>query len=108
MQLIADRNSHRRCFVKIGILKNFAKFTEKHLCLSLFLIKLQASRAATLLKRDSKNTYFEDHLREIPSEKKTLKFKDPCFSEKSAGKVSISLIAKHSLTLTKMENWWES
>ena len=39
-------------FFKTGIL-NFVKFTGKKLCWSLFLIKLQAFRAATLLKRDS-------------------------------------------------------
>ena len=40
----------KKCF-----LKNFAIFTGKHLCWSLFLIKLklQAFRPATLLKRDS-------------------------------------------------------
>ena len=36
-------------FFRIGVLKNFAIFTEKHLCWSLFLINL----LATLLKRDS-------------------------------------------------------
>ena len=30
-----------RCFSKKGVLKHFAKFTVKHLCWSLFLIKLQ-------------------------------------------------------------------
>ena len=33
----------RRCSVKKSVLRNFAKFTGKHLCQSLFLIKLQAS-----------------------------------------------------------------
>ena len=36
------RKSHRRCSVKKRVLKNFANFIEKHLCWSLFLIKLQA------------------------------------------------------------------
>ena len=30
-------------FCKKGVLRNFAKLTVKHLCQSLFLIKLQAS-----------------------------------------------------------------
>ena len=38
-------------FFKIDFLKNFA--AGKHLCWGLFLIKLQAKRQATLLKRDS-------------------------------------------------------
>ena len=37
-------SSHRRCFVKNGVLKNFANFAGKHLRWSLFLIKLQALR----------------------------------------------------------------
>ena len=39
----------RRCFFKIIVLENSAIFTVKHLCWSLFLIKLQAFRPATLL-----------------------------------------------------------
>ena len=34
-----DRSSQRRCSVKKGVLKNFADFTRKYLCWSLFLIK---------------------------------------------------------------------
>ena len=37
------RSSYRRCSVKNGVLKNYASFTAKHLCWSLFLIKFQAS-----------------------------------------------------------------
>ena len=36
------RSSHRRCSMKKAALKDFVVFTGKHLCLSLFLIKLQA------------------------------------------------------------------
>ena len=39
--------------LKIDTLKDFAIFTEKHLCWSLFLITLQALRSTTLLERDS-------------------------------------------------------
>ena len=34
-----------------GVLKNFANFTGKHLCWSLFSTKLQTFRPATLLKK---------------------------------------------------------
>ena len=44
--------------MKEAVLKNFARFTEKHLCWSLFLIKLQAFRGATLLKTDSNTGVF--------------------------------------------------
>ena len=35
-------SSRSRVFYKIGVLKNFALFAEKHLCWSLFFIKFQA------------------------------------------------------------------
>ena len=71
-------------FCKDGVLKNFPNFTIKHLCYSLFLIKLQALRPATLLKRGSntgvflwnykifKKTYFEEHLRTVASFNKVI------------------------------------
>ena len=37
--------------MKTGVLKNFAKFTEKHLCQSLFLNKVAGLKFATLLKK---------------------------------------------------------
>ena len=60
-------------FYKKGVLKNLANFIGKHLCWSLFLIKLQSWRSGILSKRDSntflgnllnfKKTYFVEHLR---------------------------------------------
>ena len=46
-------SNHRRCFVRKGVLRNFAKFTGKHLWQSLFLIKLhlQAEGAGSDLSR---------------------------------------------------------
>ena len=40
-------------FCKKGVLRNFAKFTGKHLCQSLFLNKVASLRPATFLKRNS-------------------------------------------------------
>ena len=69
------RSSHQRWSVKKAVLKNFAIFIGKHQCWSLFLIRLQAFRPATLSRKDSntgvflwyceifKNTYFDEHLR---------------------------------------------
>ena len=45
-------------FFKIGLLKKFTNFTEKHLCWSLTLVNLQAWFTATLLKRDSDTGIF--------------------------------------------------
>ena len=65
------RSSHWRCSVRKGVIRNFAKFTGKYMCQSLFLITLQA-RPATLLKKRlahvfscefceiSKNTFFTE------------------------------------------------
>ena len=39
--------------LKVDTVIDFAIFTEKHLCWSLFLITLQALRSTTLLERDS-------------------------------------------------------
>ena len=45
------RSSHRRCSVRKDVLKNFAKFTGKHLCQSLFFNRVAGLRPATLLKK---------------------------------------------------------
>ena len=49
------RSSHQSCYIEKSVLKIFAKFTGKHLCQSLFLIKLQAC----LFEKN----YFTEHLR---------------------------------------------
>ena len=43
------RSSHRRCSVRKSVLRNFAKFTGKHQCQSLFLNKVAGLKPATLL-----------------------------------------------------------
>ena len=52
------RSSYRRCSIKNGVLKNFTKFTGKHLCQSLFFNKVADLRPATLLKRRLYHRYF--------------------------------------------------
>ena len=51
------RSSHQRCSVKKGVLKNFTKFTGKHLYRSFFLIKM-VNFAKSLGKH-----FFTEHLR---------------------------------------------
>ena len=46
------RSSCSQIFIEISVLKNFAIFTGKHLCWSLFLRNLQVLKPASLLKRD--------------------------------------------------------
>ena len=45
------RNSHQKCSVKKGVLRNFAKFSGKHLYQSLFFNKVAGLSPATLLKK---------------------------------------------------------
>ena len=47
MTFLLDRSSHRRCSVKKGVLRNFAKFTGKHQCQGIFLSR---PWPATLIK----------------------------------------------------------
>ena len=49
--MIIPRSSRPEVFCKKGVLRNFTKFTGKHLCQSPFLIKLQASGLKLLKKR---------------------------------------------------------
>ena len=48
---IADRSRYRRCSVKKGVLRNFLKFTGKHLRQRLVFNKVAGLRPATLLKK---------------------------------------------------------
>ena len=66
-----DRNSRSQMYFKIGVFKNFANFTGKHLCWSLFLIKLQA--------RDYfyRKTFFTDHLRWLLLKRRERRIQDP-------------------------------
>ena len=52
------RSGRLQMFFKIGVLKHFTIFTGKHLSWRLFLLKLQAFRPATILKRDSNTGVF--------------------------------------------------
>ena len=61
----------QRCSVKEGVLRNFAKFTGKHLCMTYvrvsFLIKLQAQVFSSGFCEISKNTDFTEHLQTTAS-----------------------------------------
>ena len=49
--MVIYRRSHRRCSIRKGVLKNFAKFTGKHLCRIALFHEIAGLRPATLLKR---------------------------------------------------------
>ena len=57
-KIVRARSKCSQLFFKIDVFKNFALVTGKHLCRSLFLIKLQIFRLTTLLKRDSNTDLF--------------------------------------------------
>ena len=46
-----DRSSHRRCSLKTGVVKNFSKLTEKHLCWRFSFNKVGGLRPVNLLKK---------------------------------------------------------
>ena len=48
---MTTRSSHQRCSVRKCILRNFAKFTGKHLCQVLFYNKVAGPEPATLLEK---------------------------------------------------------
>ena len=48
---MTTRSNHKRCYVIKGVLRNFAKFTEKHLCQLLFYNKVAGPESATLIKK---------------------------------------------------------
>ena len=52
------RSSRPELFCKKVVLKNFAKFTEKHLCWSRFYSKVADVRPATLRKNKLRHRYF--------------------------------------------------
>ena len=52
MFTINNKKLPPKVLYKKAVLENLSMFTEKHLGWSLFLIKLQAFRAATLLERN--------------------------------------------------------
>ena len=56
------RSGHRRCSLRKGVLRSFAKFTGKHLCQRLFLIKFQA---CNFIKKESLAQVFSYEFCEI-------------------------------------------
>ena len=72
--LMENRSSHQRCSVKKGVLRNFAKFTGKHLCQSLFFNEVPGG-ACNFIKKEalaqvfscefceiSKNAFLTEHV----------------------------------------------
>ena len=58
MFTINSKKQPPEMFYKKAVPENLSIFTGKYLCLSLFLMKLQTFRSATLLTRDSNTCVF--------------------------------------------------
>ena len=74
-----NRSSHQRCSIKKRVLRNFAKYTGKHLSQSPFLNKVVFNfiKKQTLAQvfscefwENFKNTFFTEHLRTTASDKR--------------------------------------
>ena len=59
-----NRSSHLTCSLRKGVLRNFAKFTGKHLCQGLYFVKIVALAQVFFCKfcKISKNTFFTEHV----------------------------------------------
>ena len=71
-----DRSSHQRCSIRKGVLRNFAKFTGRHLCQSLRPETCNFIKMETLTQvfscefcEISKNTFFTEHVWATASKK---------------------------------------
>ena len=97
-----NRSSHSEVFCRKGVLRNFAKYTGKHLCQSLFFNKVACLSSATLLKKKIwhwcfpvnfakflKAPFFPEHFR-------------VCFRMKS------SILEIQATIVNKNPNYWKS
>ena len=63
LKLSCYRSSHQRCSIIQGVLRNFAKYTGKYLCQSLFFKKEALAQVFSCVSCEiSKNTIFTEHL----------------------------------------------
>ena len=60
-----EKKQPKVMFCKKGVLKNFVKFTGKHLCQSLFFNKFAGVRSETLLKKETLAQVFSCEFCEI-------------------------------------------
>ena len=72
------RSSHQRCSVRKGVLRNFTKFTGKHLCQVVFFNKVAGPEPATLLKKRLWHSFFPVNF---------AKFLRTPFSQNSSGRL---------------------
>ena len=64
-KVIIYRSNHLRCSIRKGVLKNFAKFTGKHLRQSLFFKKSCGPLAYNFFEKETLTQFFSCELCEI-------------------------------------------
>ena len=74
---ILDRTSHRRCSVREDVLRNFAKFTGKHLCQGLFV---SGPKACNFIKKRLWHRYVRANF---------AKFLRTSFSQNTSGRLHL-------------------
>ena len=100
------RSSHQRRFIEKGVLRNFAKFTRKHLCQSLFnFIKREAlvQMFSCEFCEDFKNTFFTEHLRATAGLVQPLLNSDLVFISKTSASLE-TIISHKPLPSLSQEN----
>ena len=73
------RCNHCRCSVRKGVLRNFVKFTGKHLCQSLFFNKVAGLPATLLKKRLWHSCFLENFTKFLRTPFLREYLKDDCF-----------------------------
>ena len=87
--LLTFRSGHRRCFVRKVVLRNFAKFTGKHLCQSFFFSKVAGLRLTTLLKKRLCLKCFSANFK---------KFIRTPFSQNASGRLPLDFVSNYNKT----------
>ena len=115
------RSSSPEVFCKKGVLRNFAEFTGKHLCIILFLIQSQASACNFIQKEThaqvfscefyeiSKNTFLIEHSRWLLLQcskymKYCKKLEDSLFSLFSSSQMFFKLGVRKNLKTSVLES----
>ena len=78
LTIVNFRSSRPAVFYKKGGIKNFANFTGKHLCQSLFFNKLQAEAACNFIKKENLTQMFPCEFCEISM--KIFSYRTPPFA----------------------------
>ena len=102
-KILIYRSSHQGCSIIKSVLRNFAKFTGKHLCKTLFFNKVAGLRLATLLKKRLWRTCFpvnfEKFLRTPFLQNTSGRFQENCPQGKLHTALILTLILNQTLTL---------